>query len=233
MTALTNGNYVVSSWYWHNGESDWLSGAVTWGSGTAGVSGVVSSDNSLVGSTEGDEVGCGGVTALTNGNYVVESPFWSVKAGAATWGSGTTGISGVVSNTNSLIGSTSYDMVGCIGSDPYVVGVFALTNGNYVVCSPNWNNGIGAGDLGERDNGHKRRDIQCQQSRRLHSNDKVGSSMTALTNGNYVVCSPNWAKSAITNTGAVTWGSGTAGVRGGISTVNSLVGTKIDDQVGT
>ncbi len=48
--ALTNGNYVVSSPYWDNGTvTD--AGAVTWGSGTAGVSGVVSSANSLVGLT--------------------------------------------------------------------------------------------------------------------------------------------------------------------------------------
>ena len=71
VSALTNGNYVVRSYNWDNGA-----GAVTWGSGTAGVSGVVSSDNSLVGSTANDNVGYDGVTALTNGNYVVISPYW-------------------------------------------------------------------------------------------------------------------------------------------------------------
>ena len=113
MTALTNGNYVVDSPNWNNGV-----GAVTWGSGTAGVSGVVSGSNSLVGSTANDQVGFGGygVTALTNGNYVVCSPDWhngaGVAVGAATWESGTTGVSGVVSSANSLVGSTAGDWVG-------------------------------------------------------------------------------------------------------------------------
>ena len=46
---------------------------MTWGSGTTGVSGVVSSGNSLAGSTASDQVGGSGITALTNGNYVVSS----------------------------------------------------------------------------------------------------------------------------------------------------------------
>ncbi len=89
---------------------------MTWGSGTTGVSGAVSSANSLVGSTANDQVGNGGVTALTNGNYVVSSPIWDngavTNAGAVTWGSGTTGMSGVVSSANSLVGSTASDQVG-------------------------------------------------------------------------------------------------------------------------
>lgn len=43
-------------------------GAVTWGNGQTGISGVVSSANSLVGSTGIDLVGFRGVTALSNGN---------------------------------------------------------------------------------------------------------------------------------------------------------------------
>src|SRR5271165_5460153 len=49
----------------------------------------------LTGSTSGDQVGSGGVTALANGNFVVSSPSWQnagVAVGAATWvcGWGTT-----------------------------------------------------------------------------------------------------------------------------------------------
>src|SRR5204863_5873758 len=91
-------------------------GAVTWGSGSAGVTGVVSPSNSLVGSTALDRVGYGGVTVLTNGNYVVDNYNWSrsgvAEAGAVTWGSGTSGISGAVSATNSLVGTTDHDEVG-------------------------------------------------------------------------------------------------------------------------
>ncbi len=88
VTALSDGNYVVESPSWTNGAAADL-GEVTWGSGTAGVSGAVSATNSLVGSTEADDVGYGGVTALSNGNYVVSCPFWTngeaADAGAVTW----------------------------------------------------------------------------------------------------------------------------------------------------
>src|SRR5262245_63361174 len=75
VTALTNGNYVVSSPDWDAGLVADV-GAVTFGSGTAGVAGTVNGGNSLAGTTAGDQVGRGGVTALSNGNYVVLSPEW-------------------------------------------------------------------------------------------------------------------------------------------------------------
>lgn len=103
--------------------------------GVTGISGAITSANSLVGSTAFDQIGNGGVIALTNGNYVVASSSWDNGAiqnvGAATWGNGT---SGAVSSANSLVGSTAFDGVG-------ISGVTALTNGNYVVRSSQWNNG--------------------------------------------------------------------------------------------
>ncbi|MGV2341103.1 MAG UNVERIFIED_CONTAM: hypothetical protein LVR18_46310 [Planctomycetaceae bacterium] len=72
--------------------------AVTWGNGTSGISGLVSSSNSLIGSTANDTVGAGNVVPLTNGNYFVLSSSWDsgtiTDVGAVTWGNGTTGISG-------------------------------------------------------------------------------------------------------------------------------------------
>src|SRR5262249_29696960 len=106
--ALQNGNFVVGSPSWNSDR-----GAATWGSGTTGITGVVSATNSLVGSNRhagaspGDEVG-DIITALQNGNFVVGSPSWNSDRGAATWGSGTTGITGVVSATNSLVGSNPH-----------------------------------------------------------------------------------------------------------------------------
>ena len=108
VTALSNGNYVVRSQFWDGAAVN--VGAVTFGSGTTGISGAVSASNSLVGSTSSDQVGNSGVTALSNGNYVVSSQFWdgaAANVGAVTWGSGTTGISGAVSSTNSAIGLTA------------------------------------------------------------------------------------------------------------------------------
>ena len=86
---MSNGNYVVDSRFWNGSR-----GAVTWGNGSTGVSGTVSAANSLVGSNPGDYVGGVMVTPLSNGNYVVESPNWNGNRGAATWGNGSTGISG-------------------------------------------------------------------------------------------------------------------------------------------
>ena len=135
ITALTSGNYVINSGNWSNRK-----GAATWGSGTTGVSGAVSAANSLVGSAIGDAVGNAGITALTNGNYVVASSNWSDKQGAATWGNGATGIRGTISTANSLVGESADDQVG--------TGVTALSNGNYVVGSAFWSDNKGAATWG-------------------------------------------------------------------------------------
>jgi hypothetical protein len=135
ITALSNGNYVVVGPGWNG-----VRGAATWGSGLAGVRGPVSAANSLVGASPNDQVGNAGVTALSNGNYVVQSPFWDGRRGAATWGDGTTGASGPVSTANSLVGSIPNDQVGSF--------ITPLTNGNYVVPSPSWNDNRGAATWG-------------------------------------------------------------------------------------
>ena len=226
VTVLGNGNYVVVSSYWSNGTM-YNAGAVTWGSGTAGVKGVVSSSNSLIGSSADDRIGSGGVTALSNGNYLTFSPSWDngtiADVGALTWSSGMVGVTGAVSSDNSLVGSAS-DSVGRGSIKP-------LSNGNYVVCDPYWGDGRGAATwcngttaltgeftyanslVGDRPNDPG---IPISQD-----GDRVGSGgVVELANGNYVVCSPNWFLSR----GAVTWGSGTAGVTGVVSMDNSLVG---------
>jgi hypothetical protein len=172
VVALSNGNYVVISPFWGFGETG-SAGAVTWGNGNTGISGVVSASNSLVGATGNDYVGYGGVTALSNGNYLVESPIWdgvTADVGAITWANGATGRTGTVSSSNSLVGSTA--------------------------------------------------------------NDMLETQITELSNGNYVVINHRWHNGAVVDAGAVTWGSGTAGVTGAISAANSLVGTTTDDEVG-
>ena len=114
--------------------------------------------------------------ALTNGNYVVISEGWTdengfiAAAGAVTWCNGSTGCSGQVTSSNSLIGS--------------------------------------------------------------HANDNVGN-VIALTNGNYVVSALFWDNGNVSDAGAATFCSGTSGCIGTVSPLNSLVGTKNGDQVGT
>ena len=106
---LNNGNYVVGSPDWNGGTYNGL-GAVTWGNGSTGVSGVVSDTNSLVGTNPSDKVGTF-ITPLSDGNYVVSSPFWNGGLGAVTWGNGSRGTSGPVSAANSLVGSNPGDWV--------------------------------------------------------------------------------------------------------------------------
>ncbi|MBS1633908.1 MAG: T9SS type A sorting domain-containing protein [Bacteroidetes bacterium] len=237
ITELSNGNYVVRNSSWDNGAA-LDAGAVTWGSGTTGISGVVSSSNSMVGLADNDMVGEGGVTALSNGNYVVSSPYWNngvnSSAGAVTWGSGTTGITGIVSSSNSLVGSTTNDMVG-------ESGVIALSNGNYVVASPDWDNGgntnAGAATWGNGTTGITGVVSSSNSLVGSTTNDNVGkgnsnNGITILSNGNYVVTSPEWDNGGTTNAGAVTWGNGTSGITGVVSSSNSLVGTTPNDYVG-
>jgi hypothetical protein len=219
--ALANGNYPVQSPSWNGNR-----GAVTWGDGTAGVTGPVDASNSLVGSNPGDDVGFDGVTVLANGNYLVASPYWNGGQlngrGAVTWGDGTAGVSGIIDASNSLVGSNHGDQVGygSYGGD----GVTALANGNYVVHSPHWDggqfDGRGAATWGDGTAGVT--GLVSASNSLVGSNhgDQVAFNVTALTNGNYVVGSPQWGGGR----GAATWGDGTTGVTGPVDASNSLVG---------
>ena len=103
ITFLSNGNYVVV-------DAGYDEGAVP---NVGAVYLYYGLNNTLIstlkGSTANDNIGSQGVTALSNGNYVVNSPNWAngtaTNAGAVTWGNGSTGISGTVSSSNSLVGS--------------------------------------------------------------------------------------------------------------------------------
>ena len=228
VTALANGNYVISSPDWGSGgQAGQGLGAATWMSGTTVGAAAVSSANSLIGNAAGDQVSAGGVTALTNGHYVISSPNWNGNIGAVTWGDGLLGLTGVLGapgGPNSLIGAQRGDQVGAGG-------VTALSNGNYVVSSPNWGGNTGAATWMDGTAAGAGAVVTAANSLvGAQAGDRVGSGgVTALIgNGNYVVSSPNWSG----NLGAATWGSGTAGVVGAISSTNSLTGSIAGDWVG-
>jgi hypothetical protein len=229
-TVLSNGNFVVISHNWNNGAAT-NAGAVTWINATAGLSGVVSSANSIVGSATDDGVG-GAVVLLNNGNYVVRSFNWNngaaANAGAVTWCNGSTGTTGVVSAANSLVGSSTNDRVGSR--------LVALSNGNYVVNTWEWNNGaVTRAGAVTWCNGTSGRVGVVSSSNSLvgtQVEDQVGQSIVTLDNGNYVVRSPNWANGAVLNAGAVSWCLGTSGRSGTINSGNSFVGTRTNDAVG-
>jgi hypothetical protein len=206
---LSNGNYIIESPSWDDNR-----GAATWCNAGTVSSGTVSVANSLVGTDPGDGVGLW-VTALTNGNYVVGSPYWNSGHGAATWGDGNTGVTGIVSDGNSLVGSNPNDGVGSYAAP--------LPNGDYLVDSYAWNGQRGA--VTWVSGGRSFSGTISAANSLVGSNpgDQVGiyGFITILSNGNYVVRSPFWSG----NCGAVTWGSGSTGVSGIVSDANSLVGS--------
>ncbi len=232
VVVLANSNFVVISPFWNRPVGGSLlqsAGAVTWVNGRAGLNGLVSVSNSLVGSSLDDVVGSANVQNLPNGNYVVMSSAWDngaiVDAGAVTWGNGATGTAGDVSPSNSLVGSTPGDALG-------YGGVTALTNGNYVVSSPFWDD-ASVVDAGAVTWGNGTTGVVGYVSFATSliggtNYDNISSGgVTALSNGNFVVCSPYWSSSQANSAGAVTLGNGAVHILGIVSASNSLVGGSV------
>jgi hypothetical protein len=232
IAALTNGNYVVRSSYWDNGSVADV-GAVTWGNGATGITGPVTITNSLAGSTSDDRIG-DYVFPLSNGNYVVTSSSWDndtvMDTGAVTWCSGTAGCTGPVTPDNSLVGSTASDRIGGY----YEMRI--LSDGDYVVVSPNWDNGAvantGAVTWCSGTTGCSGPVTSTNSLAGSTADDRIGTHVEKLSDGDYVVHSLWWDNGAVTDVGAVTWGDGTAGITGTISAANSLVGSTVNDRVG-
>ena len=224
---LDNGNFVVTA-----------PGYDLPGAADVGAVFLYRSDGALIGtltgSTAGDRVGkyYGAIVKLRNGHFVVRSFDWArnanaPRAGAVTWINANTGLSGVVSASNSLVGSATDDRVGA--ND-----VVALSNGHYVVSScglanvspanysaATWGNGNG-GTVGN---------VSATNSL-MSSSIGVGCRVYASPNGNYVVANPDWSNGANSYAGAVTWGNGVSGTVGAVSVANSLVGSRLYDGVG-
>ena len=232
VTVLRDGNYVIVNEAWGAAGVTGL-GAVTWGSGVSGVSGNITSSNSLVG-TKKHDFAAAYVLALRSGNYVVGSPFWDngdiIDAGAVTWADGDSALSGHISVESSLIGSSEHERVG----DRIV----RLRNGNYVSVNgatrenegEHCDNCVVSTTWADQDEGIAG---QVSSSNSLMS---VGSSrrinVLPLRNGNYVVSRPGWKRDGLEEVGAVTWGNGLSGVIGEVSAGNSLIGTLEGDRVG-
>ena len=138
ITTLSNGNFVVCC-----PDTASVAGSVTLVNGVTGLDGTVSSANSLIGISQGGSWQSNNeVTALPDGNYVVDNPYWHDGTGFAAWGNGMTGLSGLVSSSNSLLGSQPGDYIGIGGTGNSTIMV--LANGNYLIASPQWNDSEGA-----------------------------------------------------------------------------------------
>jgi hypothetical protein len=192
-----------------------------------GITGAVTVTNSLVSHEPGPQgTGYASITALTNGNYVVDSPYWLngsiIQAGAVTWGNGTTGLTGEVTVTNSLAGSQLGDEVG-------IASVTALTNGDYGVASSAWANGgsaaAGAFTWADSPTGITGVVTAANSLVGSQAGDQVSNANTlALANGNFAELSATWHNGGLATAGAVTLGDDLAGLTGLISSTNSVLG---------
>ena len=239
ITPLPGGAYLVASPNWRNGSAT-NAGAVTFGNGSTGIIGAVSASNSLVGAQANDRIGDTQPLVLANGNWVIGSPFWDngalADAGAVTFGFGTTGRTGTIATSNSLVGGSVGDRVG--ERLLALVGPTDPTVGRYVVISPFWN-GNGGVDVGAvtmlNGTGATSGTVLAINSLvGARSGDFVGGGgVFALPDGRYVVASPLWDNGATIDVGAVTLREAALLASGVVSTANSLVGASAGDEVGS
>jgi hypothetical protein len=228
---LPNGNFVVTDPGWSDDPN------ITERKGAVYLYGADGSLLSrLTGSSSDDDVGSGGIVILATGNFVVRSPFWDAPgdvqdAGAVTFGNADTGFGpdAQVNADNSLIGAAAMSRVGDSG-------VFALPNGDYVVASDQWGptpgSAHGAVTWGDGSNGTSGEVGPANSLLGTHDGDHVGTFVTVLTDGNYVVASPSWDSDTAEDIGAVTLRLGDGPIPAIVSDGNSLTGSKPGDQVG-
>ncbi len=220
VTALSNGNYLVRSRDWRNGNIQ-RAGAITWGSGVGGKTGMVSPANSLVGAHDLASIG-DRVTALRNGNFVVES-MTEDGVPLITWADGTKAAAGTPSTANSFYGTP-------FGS---LSRVLELSDGNFVVSFPNWNDGVGAVTWMDGGAGLVGPLSALTSIVGRSPGDNVGSGgVTALKDGKYVISSPRWDADRLSNVGAVTLVRSPSERVGVVAPSNSLIGTSESDQIG-
>lgn len=211
IVVLANGNYLLTCPQWSGGGA---TGYLAWGSATSGVSGNVSSSNALLGTSK--------AYPLANGNYVVVGstmlPGETWYRSAITWASGMTGLTGNFSQTNPMAAADDSNMT----SEGYF---WTLPNGHYVIQDGRYVRWL---------DGTKPITARSDQTNSLYGaapDDQLYRQVVVLTNGNYVVASPDWDGS-VPDVGAVTWVSGSKPFAGPISAANSLVGSRTGNHVG-
>ena len=230
VVVLPNGNFVVTDPEYDDPLAGADVGAVYLYSGST-----FALLSKLKGSNPGTKIGIGGITVLTNGNFVVRSYQWSApggnsNVGAVTFCTMTTGCEGIVSISNSLIGSTAGDAVGDT--------VTPLTNGNYVVNSPDWDlaltSNVGAVTWCSGTTGCSGFVTTANSIVGSTANDRIGifPGSVALANGNYVARSALWDNGSVQSAGAATWGNGTTGTALTVAAQNSIIGSNTNDGVG-
>ncbi len=251
LSALPNGNYVVRSVNFNTATVADVGAVTLCNAATNSCAGqTANAANSLVGSTANDKVGSL-ISIFPNGNYVVRSPLWNGAAadvGAITFcNAATDSCAGqTVSAANSLVGSTIADKV---GESNVTTLLTNLPNGNLVIHSSDWDNT--AANVNASAFTFCSAMAGCPVGILSSANSLTGTragdlnnlitgftnlSVVALTNGNYLIQSPNWNNSTtlpnIGSRGAVTWCNGTTGCVGEVSAARSLIGSTPNDRVG-
>ena len=225
VTVVPGGGYIANSSYWTNGSAIGAGAVVP--CPASGCQGVVSTANSLYGTTTSDGVG-GSITLLKNGDFVVASMSWGggpSQDGAVTYCASVTDpacIGQPVTTSNSLTASITGSTVGGYG-------ITVLPDGSYIVKSPSWRKTTslrtGAATFCTVSDGTSSCTGQFITSANSLTGDgdqdNVGSAVVLLSNGALLVSSASWHNW----TGAVTYCSSAAACTGQqVSSSNSLVG---------
>jgi len=206
-------------------------GAVTFGTGNAGVTGTLGSGNSLIGANPGDQAGSGGVQTVdfSDGDHIIRSPSFNGGDGAITFGPGATGVSGTIGTGNSLVGATGDNLGG------FSTAIDFLNNGNFLIRNTQ---GRGSITLGTTNPGIPTGVVSATNSLvGAAATDAIGSGgLSTLNNGNVLVLSPLFGSAGAglaAALGAVTFFDRDTGVTGTVGPGNSVVGVNAGDRVGS
>lgn len=195
----------------------------------------------FTGSQANDQVGNAGITMVGSSGFLIRSPQWdngpAADAGAVTYGNVYVGlIGGVISASNSFVGSTGGDQIGSGG-------ITLLGGSVFLVHSPLWDNGpavdAGAVTFGNPNVGPVAGVISASNSLVGSSaGDQIGSGFITVFGSSdaprVLVYSPQWDNGSAVDAGAFTVAVPGAGpIAGAISASNSLVGSSTGDQIGS
>lgn len=136
ITILPNGNYLILNANWHD-ENNTVKGALFFCPGQIGCVGETSLSNGLFGPSEFIGFGRDGISILPDGNFLLSSWKWpdgSAYNNTLTWCNGTSGCTGIVNETNSLVGSGLFDIVQ-LGQENHAVFNWTTTISSATLCS--------------------------------------------------------------------------------------------------
>lgn len=246
LVPLADGRFAIHAPVWNNGSVN-DAGAVRVFDPDAPTFGAITPANALVGSSNLDRIGqfffplfgieFSTLTPLPDGGLIFRSPFWNRgalnDAGAITYIAPGATPAGVLSASNSLVGSSAADFVGAPLEGP----LLALPDGAWMVRAPDWDGPAGA-NQGAVVRFASPADLLGEISPQIaltgaQAEDRVGDAgLTLLTNGAVLVASPNWKNGTLAQAGALTWIAPGASMAGEtVGPGNSLFGTQANDRV--